>query len=59
MYLRAKPGSTTPLDLLGPWPWYIGWAGLIGLALFAILDAPFRVLGRSQPAVRSGAEGQI
>jgi hypothetical integral membrane protein (TIGR02206 family) len=59
MFLRAKPGSTTALGLLGPWPWYIGWAALVGLALFAILDAPFRVLRRSQPAVRSGAEGQI
>lgn len=42
MYLRAKPPSTTPLDLLGPWPWYIGAAMLIGVALLAILDAPFR-----------------
>jgi hypothetical integral membrane protein (TIGR02206 family) len=45
MYLRAKPPSATPLDLLGPWPWYIGGAALIGVALFAILDAPFRRLG--------------
>jgi hypothetical integral membrane protein (TIGR02206 family) len=59
MFLRAKPGSSTALDVLGPWPWYIGWASLVGLALFAILDAPFRVLRRSERAVRSGAEGQI
>jgi len=59
MFLRAKPGSTTPLDLLGPWPWYIGWAALVGIVLFVILDAPFRVLRRSQPAIGSGAEGQI
>ncbi len=59
MYLRAKPGSSTALDLLGPWPWYIGWAALVGLALFAILDAPFRVLRRPEPVIRSGAEGQI
>src|SRR5260370_5718965 len=58
MFLRAKPGSSPALDLLGPWPWYIGCAALVGLALFAILDAPFRVLRRSEPAFRSGAEGQ-
>jgi hypothetical integral membrane protein (TIGR02206 family) len=59
MFLRAKPGSSTALDLLGPWPWYIGWAALVGIVLFLILDAPFRLLRRPKPAVRSGAEGQI
>ena len=50
MYLRAKPPSATLLDVLGPWPWYLLGATAIGLVLFAVLDAPFRI---SREAVRS------
>lgn len=41
MFLRNKPAESL-LDVMGPWPWYIATAALLALALFAVLDAPFR-----------------
>ena len=49
MFLRRKPEDSL-LDLLGPWPWYIAGAGLVGLAMFALLDAPFRARRRAGEA---------
>ena len=46
MFLRAKPDTPTLLDDLGPWPWYILTATVLGAVLFAILDAPFRLRQR-------------
>lgn len=51
MYLRAKPPNASLLDLLGPWPWYLLSAELIGLTIFALLYLPFR-----RPARTSGKE---
>jgi hypothetical integral membrane protein (TIGR02206 family) len=42
MFLAERPSSPSPLDLMGPWPWYIASAALVALALFSFLDAPFR-----------------
>lgn len=42
MFLRKLPGHPSLLDLLGPWPYYIGSSALVALALFWLLDSPFR-----------------
>lgn len=42
LYLRHKPSRPTLLDAFGPWPVYIGVAGLVGLALFWLVYLPFR-----------------
>lgn len=62
MYLRAKPPSPTLLDVMGPWPWYIASAAVVGGVLFAILDAPFRLLTRpsmSPPSIKQTEGSQI
>ena len=42
MYLCEKPVSVTLLDLLGPWPAYIGSGLILAGLLFFLLSLPFR-----------------
>ena len=43
MFLSQKPRGSTLLDLLGPWPWYILAASGVALALFLLLELPWRL----------------
>ena len=62
MYMRSKPPIASLFDLMGPWPWYIVGAAVLGMALLFILDAPFRLMrlrdSERSSAHTSGAEGR-
>ncbi|MCU0453086.1 MAG: TIGR02206 family membrane protein [Bacteroidetes bacterium] len=47
LYLMEKPSGATLFDLMGPWPWYLLSADVIGAALFFLLSLPLK---RRRPA---------
>jgi hypothetical integral membrane protein (TIGR02206 family) len=42
MFLLHKPEAASPLDAMGPWPWYLLGGALAGLVLFWLLWLPVR-----------------
>jgi len=42
MFVNYKPGFSSPIDYLGPWPLYIMAFEVIGLVLFYLAYLPFR-----------------
>ena len=41
-FLRAKPAAATLMDVMGPWPYYIGGLLVLAAVFFLVLDLPFR-----------------
>ena len=55
-FLGAEtPGRPTPVDLLGAYPWRVGWMALCVELIFVMLWFPFREKGRGD-AERFGSE---
>jgi len=54
MFLREPPPTPSLLDVLGPWPWYLATATVLGVVLFATLNLPFW-LSREPAVAQTGA----
>lgn len=57
MFLREPPPTASLLEVMGPWPWYLATATVLGVVLFAMLNLPFW-LSRRPAVVQYGATPQ-
>jgi hypothetical integral membrane protein (TIGR02206 family) len=53
MYLRARPEHNSLLSVMGPWPWYLVGAGLVGLAMLLVLQWIADAVGRRDRRARA------
>ncbi len=42
LYLASPPPTFSLINVLGPWPWYIGSMVVLGIAVLVVLDLPLR-----------------
>lgn len=56
LYLREPPPTFSVLNLLGPWPWYIGGMFGLGIVVLLLLNSPFWALRRQ---ARNPAEDKV
>jgi hypothetical integral membrane protein (TIGR02206 family) len=46
MFTLQKPHTASLFDVMGPWPWYLLWAEVLAVILFAVLYLPFALSDR-------------
>jgi hypothetical integral membrane protein (TIGR02206 family) len=52
MFIARTPDFPSLIDFLGPWPWYIIWLQLIGIAAFVVVYLPYAIADRMRPRAR-------